>query len=242
MAPKRGFSRIGTSGYQYDHWRGIFYPLELRKREWFRFYAGHFDTVEINNTFYNLPQAATFEAWRDQTPPGFLYALKYSRYATHYAKLTKPQEALALFLDRAGRLKPFLGPILVQLPPKWRVNASRLDEFLAEAPPERRWAVEFREPSWLCDPVFKVLQKHRAALCIHDLIPNHPPVQTADWVYVRYHGDRHHAGNYPDEFLAEEARWILGLLEDGSDVYAYFNNDVHGHALRNAASLRHFLS
>lgn len=242
MAPKKAKFRIGTSGYQYDHWKGIFYPAEIRKSEWFRYYAEHFDTVEINNTFYQLPSAETFDAWREQAPPGFLYVLKYSRYATHFSKLTNPRDSLGKFLARADRLREFLGPILVQLPPGWRLNASRLDEFLLAAPADHRWAIEFRDPSWLCEAVYSTLWKHSAALCVHDLIKNHPRRQTADWTYIRFHGDQNHAGKYTRQRLLTEAAAIRDYLERGLDVFVYFNNDVHGYAVENAADLRRFVS
>jgi uncharacterized protein YecE (DUF72 family) len=130
MSLKNGAIRIGTSGYQYDHWRDVFYPREIPKKRWFAHYAAHFDTVELNNTFYHLPQDKTFEAWREQAPPGFCYALKFSRYATHLKRLRDPHEPIRRFLDRARRLREFLGPILVQLPPRWNVDVDRLVGFL----------------------------------------------------------------------------------------------------------------
>jgi uncharacterized protein YecE (DUF72 family) len=165
--------RIGTSGFHYDHWRRVFYPAALPKRKWFAHYARHFDTLEINNTFYRVPDRATFEAWRDQTPPGFVYALKFSRFATHNKKLLTPEQTLGYFFDRAAPLLDQTGPILVQLPPRWRINAERLDEFLSRAPRSQRWAVEMRDPTWLSSEVYDVLERHSAALCIHDIIPEH---------------------------------------------------------------------
>jgi uncharacterized protein YecE (DUF72 family) len=230
--------RIGTSGYQYDHWKGLFYPEEMPRSEWFGHYAARFDTVEINNTFYSLPGPETFDRWRAQAPAGFLYVLKFSRYGSHLKKLLSAEDSIGRFLERANRLGKFLGPILLQLPPRWHVNTTRLAAFLDAAPRGHRWAVEFRDESWLCEPVYSVLRKHGAALCIHDLIRNHPRTRTADWVYLRYHGDRNHAGRYSAQFLSEEARKIGIDLAKGLDVFAYFNNDVHGHALENAAALK----
>lgn len=231
--------RIGTSGYQYDHWRGLLYPDDLPKKDWFDRYAQTFDTVEINNTFYRLPGPETFEAWRDAAPPGFRYALKFSRFATHMKKLKDPAEPVARFLDRADRLKAYLGPILVQLPPRWKVNRDRLATFLDALPRRHRWAVEFREPTWLSEPVYDLLREHDAALCIHDMLPDHPRVLTADWVYLRFHGGDAGGGNYSEAALADAARRVRGHLDAGRDVYAYYNNDVHGHAVRNALNLRH---
>lgn len=235
----RGELRVGTSGYQYRHWRGPFYPKQLPQREWFRHYAETFDTVEINNTFYRLPGPETFDRWRAQAPPGFRFALKLSRYATHMKRLREPREPLERFLERAERLKAHLGPILVQLPPKWRADPARLREFLREAPRRHRFAVEMRDPSWLCDEVYDALRAHRAALVIHDGIDDHPVELTADWTYLRFHG-RRYGGSYSPQALSAQARRIRGWLDDGLDVHAYFNNDVGGHAPRNAADLRRF--
>jgi len=233
--------RIGTSGYQYKHWRGRFYPEELPQKKWFEYYAEHFDTVEINNTFYNLPQASTFQQWHDRAPAGFRYALKFSRFGTHLKKLKNPQQSIDMFMERAVCLKSFLGPILVQLPPHWGADAARLDAFLDAAPSEQRWAVEFRDPSWLCDAVYDALRKHNAALCIHDLLPNHPHVFTADWTYLRFHGnDYSHC--YSRQALTAAAQRIKKYLEDGRDVYAYFNNDANAHAIANAADLRRYVA
>ncbi len=178
MARRPGKLRIGTSGYQYDDWRGRFYPKTLPKSAWFAHYAEHFDAVEINATFYRLPEAATFERWRDAAPKGFCYALKFSRYGTHLKRLKDAADTIGLFIERARLLGPSLGPILVQLPPRWRVNVARLAAFLEAAPKQYRWAVEFRDPSWLCEDIYALLRKHRAALCIHDLIEQHPRVRT----------------------------------------------------------------
>jgi uncharacterized protein YecE (DUF72 family) len=237
-AGREGTLRVGTSGWQYPHWRGIFYPRGLAVRSWFDHYAGVFDTVEVNNTFYRLPEAHTFDAWRVQAPPGFVYALKFSRYATHLRRLLDPAESIGLFMERAERLGAHLGPILVQLPPRWRCDAGRLDRFLDEAPRSRRFAVELRDSSWLCPEVYEVLRRHRAALCIHDLIAGHPERLTADWVYRRFHGGS--GGCYSPQKLAAVARALRRHLGGGLDVYAFFNNDAHGWAVANARALRRY--
>lgn len=235
-----GELRVGTSGYQYDHWRGRFYPPDLRKSRWFAFYAAHFDTVELNSTFYRLPGPHVFDAWRAAAPPGFLYALKFSRYGTHRKRLRDPRQPIRLFLERARRLKSCLGPVLVQLPPRWHLNYGRLAEFVAQLPRHRRWVIEFRDPSWLCEPVFTLLAKHGVALCVHDMLPDHPRRLTADFTYVRFHG-RRYSGNYAAQALAAQARRIRAYLADGIDVYAYFNNDAEGFAVRNALDLRRYV-
>jgi uncharacterized protein YecE (DUF72 family) len=242
QSPPAGRFRVGTSGYQYNHWTGVLYPEGLPKREWFEHYAQHFDSVEINNTFYHLPKAATFDAWRERAPNGFCYALKFSRYGTHLKHLKAPRQSIGLFLERVERLGPHLGPILVQLPPRWRADCERLAAFLEAAPPTRRWAVEFRHPSWLCEPVFSVLRDHNAALCIHDMLPEHPRVLTADWVYLRYHGaGEPYGGDYAHQALSASAQRIKRYLADGLDVYAYFNNDAEGYAVADAMDLRRYV-
>jgi uncharacterized protein YecE (DUF72 family) len=239
MARRRGRLRIGTSGYQYDDWRGLFYPKDLPKSAWFAHYAQRFDAVELNATFYRLPEAATFERWREAAPQGFCYALKFSRYGTHLKRLKDPAETIGLFIERARLLGPSLGPILVQLPPRWHVDPDRLAAFLEAAPKRYRWAIELRDPSWLCEDIYALLRRHGAALCVHDLIERHPRVRTADWIYLRFHGDEY-TGSYSPQALSAEARRIRTHLADGHDVYAFFNNDIGGHAIRNAADLRRY--
>jgi uncharacterized protein YecE (DUF72 family) len=240
MIINRSEFRVGTSGYQYDHWRGRFYPPDLPKKDWFLHYAKHFDTVEINNTFYGLPAAETFGSWRRQAPEGFCYTLKFSRYGSHVKRLKEPRATIKVFLQRARRLRRCLGPILVQLPPNWNVNTDRLESFLKAAPRSVRWACEFRDPSWLCEEVFTILQRYNAALCIHDMIENHPRRITADWVYLRFHGDRC-SGSYTSQAQKKQARWIKQQLGDGRDVFAYFNNDAEGYAVRNALELKRYV-
>jgi uncharacterized protein YecE (DUF72 family) len=236
----RGELRVGTSGYQYRHWRGSFYPRRMVQREWFRYYATRFDTVEINSTFYGLPQPETVDRWRDEAPPGFRFALKFSRYGTHVKRLADPEQPLARFLELAERLGARLGPILVQLPPHWGANPARLEGFLRAAPRRHRFAIEVRDPSWLCSEVYALLRARRAALVIHDLIDDHPLELTTDWTYLRFHG-RHYGGSYSPQALSGQARRIRRWLAEGRDVYAYFNNDIGGHAPRNAADLRRFV-
>jgi uncharacterized protein YecE (DUF72 family) len=197
--------------------------------------------VEINNTFYHLPAAETFDEWRWQAPAGFLYTLKFSRYATHLKHLKEPAETIHLFLDRANRLKNFLGPILVQLPPQWKVDLARLEQFLQNAPTSHRWALEFRNPGWLTNSVYAILEKYNAALVIHDLIPAHPQIITADWVYLRYHGIEGDGGNYSRDYLKRQAEKIHKFLQSGQDVFAYFNNDIGGFAVENARQLKELL-
>lgn len=231
---------IGTSGYQYNHWKGIFYPEDLPKKNWFLHYCGHFKTVEINNTFYNLPKAGTFETWRDQAPEDFCYALKYSRYGTHMKKLKDPEQALDTFMAVASILRKKLGPVLVQLPPHWKANPKRLEEFLNKLPSGRRFAVEFRDPSWLDESIFTILENHQPALCVHDMIDDHPDRATTDWVYYRFHG-RNYGGQYSYQKLSTMADRLTEHSKAGRDVFAYFNNDLAGHAVDNALDLERYV-
>ena len=240
-ARRRGALRVGCSGYQYDHWRGRLYPKELPKRAWLEHYASSFDTVEINNTVYRLPSAETFDEWRERVPRGFLFALKFSRYGSHMKRLKEPEASLGPFLEVAERLGPALGPILVQLPPQMKVDSGRLDAFLAAAPRRRRFAVEFRDESWLCEPVLRVLERRGAALVLHDLLPDPPRELTVGWTYLRFHGTGpRYSGGYSPQKLSAVARRVKRWRSQGADVYAYFNNDVGGHAVEDARALRRY--
>jgi uncharacterized protein YecE (DUF72 family) len=239
--------RVGCSGFVYRDWRGVVYPEGLPQRRWFEHFATLFDTVELNNTFYRLPPVETVDKWCAQAPPGFVYALKLGQFGSHRMKLRDAASWLPNHLDRARRLGPHLGPTLVQLPPRWRRNVDRLDEFLSAAPRQLdgttlRWAVELREESWLHDDVFDALRRHGAALCLHDLLPKHPWLLTAEWTYVRFHGpaalERRYVGRYTGTRLHHPAARLRGWIDDGVDVYAYFNNDFHGDAVVDATWLR----
>jgi uncharacterized protein YecE (DUF72 family) len=243
---RQGRARVGCSGWVYKDWRGIVYPADLPQRRWFEHYATLFDTVEINNTFYRLPPVTTVDSWAAQAPGDFVYAIKLGAFGSHRMKLRDANSWLPNHLDRAEHLGPSLGPTLVQLPPRWRRNVERLDEFLSVAPAKLRWAVELREPSWLHDDVFEVLHKHGAALCIHDLLPKHPWVLTADWTYARFHGphadEAKYVGRYGGRRLHKPAAQLRTWLDEGIDAYAYFNNDYQGHAVTDAQWLRRSLS
>src|ERR1700722_15292953 len=236
--PPLGVARVGCSGWMYKHWRGAVYPESLPARRWFEHYTTLFNTVEINNTFYRLPTEHAVEGWAAQAPAGFVYALKLGSFGSHRMKLTDARSWLPNHLDRVERLRAAAGPTLVQLPPRWRRNAGRLDEFLGTAPSDKRWAVELRDPSWLNDETYNVLQRHGAALCIHDLLVDHPWELTTDWTYVRFHGPDaiHHPyqGSYGEERLFWIAERLSSWLTQSVDVYAYFNNDDSGYAVQDA--------
>ena len=238
--------RIGCSGWQYKHWRGDFYPFDLPQARWFAHYALTFDTVEINNSFYRLPDAATFVKWREQAPRHFLYAVKASRFLTHMKKLKDPEDPLFRFFENVRGLGAHQGPILYQLPPRWPVDVERFDTFLttlrrvASALRIRRYhVVEFREPSWYDERIFDLLERHHVALCLHDMQGSATGKRiVGPFVYVRFHGWTKYAGRYEDGRLDEWADWLAERVADGKDVFAYFNNDVGGHAPRDAVRLR----
>ena len=192
------------------------YPPEAPARTWLSLYAERFDTVEINNTFYRLPTPAAVDRWAAEAPPGFCYAVKVGQFGSHRMKLRDAASWLPRHLERVERLGEHLGPNLVQLPPRWRCDPGRLDEFLSVAPTALRWAVELREPSWVVDDVFDVLERHGAALCIHDLLADHPWERTTDWTYVRFHGPNARSapyrGRYGPRRLAPAAE-RLGRLD-----------------------------
>lgn len=232
---------MGCSGWNYRDWRGKVYPEGLPARRWFEHYSRLFDTVEVNNTFYRLPPPSTMEQWRDQAPPGFRYAIKVGQFGSHRRKLRLPETWLPNHLDRVDRLGAHLGPNLVQLPPRWKRDVPRLDTLLAAAPRRLRWAVELRDPSWLHDDVFEVLSRHGAALCIHDLLADHPWERTTDWAYVRFHGPDPQSQPYHGRYTGRRLWRVadrLGAWLDAGDVYAYFNNDWHGAAVADATWLR----
>jgi uncharacterized protein YecE (DUF72 family) len=239
---------IGTSGYVYKHWRGLFYPQALPAREWLPFYAERFHTVELNNPFYRLPSKAVFSAWRRTVPPGFVFAVKASRYLTHLKRLKQPSDPLRRFLTRAATLQATLGPVLFQLPGQFHLDVDRLRRFLRvlgrqRSVPGLRAVLEVRHESWLVPDVFELLACANVALCLHDWreAPVRGPV-TAEFVYIRRHGTRHrYGGSYSDAMLRADARAIGGWLRQGRDVYVYFNNDGHAHAVSNAQRLAHLL-
>ncbi len=238
--PARGRWRIGTSGWVYPHWRGTFYPAGLPQARWFEYYARHFDTVEINNTFYRLQAERAFDAWREQAPPGFLYAVKANRYLTHVRRLIEAGEPLARFLERARRIGGALGPILYQLPPHWHANLPRLEEFVNLLPDDLTQVFEFRDPTWFGAAVTDVLRAHGLSFCIFHMAGLETPLAvTSRTVYVRLHGPL--GGDYDRASLEQWAQRVRAWCEDGHDVFVYFNNDISGYAIRNALTLKELM-
>lgn len=238
----RGEVRIGTSGWVYPHWKGDYYPEDLPQREWFGHYVRDFNTVEINNTFYRLPKAETFEHWREAAPPNFLYTFKASRYITHIKRLKDPEASLEKFLERAWLAGETLGPILFQLPPRFEADAERLENFLRALPRELTSVLEFRDESWHREPIRELLSRYGAAFCIHDhgVVGECPDWVTADVVYLRFHGssETSYSGSYSEEALQRAAKRITAWRAEGRSVFVYFNNDIGGHAVRNALTLK----
>ncbi|HKE60161.1 MAG TPA: DUF72 domain-containing protein [Pyrinomonadaceae bacterium] len=233
---------IGTSGWHYKHWIGNFYPKEIRVSEMLSFYARYFDTVELNNTFYQLPVSTTVDSWRNNSPSSFCFAVKASRFITHMKKLRDPENSTRRFFSGVTeQLGPKIGPILFQLPPRWPVNLERLATFLSSLTPEYKYAFEFRDKSWLTTEVFDLLRKHNAALCIHDLGNEETPREiTSDFTYLRFHGPQaaKYNGSYSFSQLETWAQQIESWSAKLAAIYVYFNNDVGGWAVSNALQLQ----
>lgn len=241
MRRRAGSERIfvGTSGWSYPHWVGPFYPRGLAARDWLGFYAGRLRSVEINGTFYRLPEGATLARWRASVPPDFVFAVKASRYLTHRKKLAHAAAPARAFLRRVAALGAQLGPVLFQLPPRWGCDLERLAAFLAALPRGFRYAFEFRDRSWLNERVFEELARHGAALAAYELGGYRSPLATtADFAYLRLHGPRRaYGGCYGARALARWAAVIERWAAQGLAVYCYFDNDEAGYAARNALEL-----
>jgi len=227
---------VGTSGWQYAHWKRVFYPEKLPQRSWLPYFAERFQTVEVNNTFYNLPEKAVFESWRKATPDDFVFALKMSRFLTHLKRLHDPEEPVHRFLERARGLGRKMGPVLIQLPPRFEQNLELLSHALKLFPRPVRVSVEFRDESWFTDETRALLERHSAALCLADTPRRKQPMwRTADWGFVRFHeGKSPHPPGYERDVLR---RWVARIAEtwpSSADVFVYFNNDRGGYAIRDA--------
>lgn len=231
---------VGCSGWVYRHWKEIFYPVGLPQKRWFEHYATEFDTVEINASFYRLPLPSTFEGWRTKAPPGFRYAVKVNRFITHNKKLLDCEEPLEQFIALVRPLGRALGPLLYQLPPSLHRNDGRLAAFLERLPSDLEHVVEFRHASWYDEEVLSLLDRHGIGFVAHDLAglisPNWVSGRTA---YVRFHGTGgKYWGRYSPEQMEGWAEWLLRQSEAGRSCWAYFNNDIHGHALEDARTLK----
>jgi uncharacterized protein YecE (DUF72 family) len=230
---------IGTSGWHYDDWKGLFYPKDLPKSRWLEFYAKHFRTLELNNSFYRLPSEKAFANWREGSPEGFTFAVKVSRFITHIKRLKNVVEPLQNFLERADLLEDKLGPLLYQLPPNMKRSDDRLESFLSILPRRYRHVFEFRHKSWFHDTVFNILRRYNAGFCIFDMPDlTSTVIATADFAYVRFHGSAGlYSSSYSDKELENWTRRIADLGQNLKAVYIYFNNDIAGYAIDNATTL-----
>lgn len=237
---------IGTSGWHYKHWLDdVFYPSGTKPAQMFEFYARYFDTVEINNSFYHLPSATTFDNWRDSSPPNFLFAVKASRFITHMKKLKDPKPSSEKFFAVADRLGKKLGPILFQLPPRWKVNVERFAEFLESLPKGHKYVFEFRDETWFVPEIYALMRRHKAAFCIHDFSDMKVPHEiTAPFTYIRFHGPTvaKYFGSYSTAELRAWAERIADWSRQLSAAYIYFNNDPGGEAVKNAIELKRLVS
>lgn len=242
MAGNQTQIRVGTSGWHYDDWSGRFYPEDLKKGDWLSFYMQHFDTVEINNTFYHLPKETTVKNWHKQAAKNFVFTVKASRYITHIKKLKDAAEGLTTFYERMRLLGSNFGPVLFQLPPNIHRNTKLLAEFLDLLPKRRLGVFEFRHESWYCDEVYELLDKGGLGFCTHDMPGKASPrIVTGKLLYLRLHGTTgRYSGNYPAKTLRDWAVWIKKSAE-GRKVFAYFNNDYNAYAVKNAKQLRELL-
>jgi uncharacterized protein YecE (DUF72 family) len=235
-----GSVRIGCSGWVYKHWRGILYPQGLAQTRWFDRYAEDFDTVEINNSFYRLPSAETFGKWRKQAPAGFCYAVKANRYLTQAKKLKDCEEPLERMMAAVRSLGDRLGPMLYQLPPKMKINLERLESFLRILPQGVTSVFEFRNTSWYVPGTYALLDNYGASFCAHDMPGSASErIAVGPIAYVRFHGgEGKYWGRYSDQGLLGWTDWILEQSRQGRSVWCYFNNDIHGHAIHDARTLK----
>ncbi|WP_353195694.1 DUF72 domain-containing protein [Parapedobacter defluvii] len=234
---------IGTSGWHYKHWKGIFYPENLRDNDQLPFYAKQFHTVEINNSFYRQPSEGAFKTWKDRVPADFRFAVKANRYITHLKKLHEVTAYTNSFIQLATQLGKKLGPFLFQLPPSWKLNLTRLSDFTGALPKGYRYVFEFRNPEWYVPEVYEILHAHNCAFCIYELAGHQSPVEiTADFAYVRLHGPGgKYQGKYSDTALREWAGQCRTWQQNGKDVFFYFDNDERAYAVDNANTLAMFL-
>ncbi|WP_028844752.1 DUF72 domain-containing protein [Thermodesulfovibrio thiophilus] len=232
---------IGTSGWQYGHWKGIFYPEDLKPSEWFSFYCKYFSTVEINVTFYRDVEPSTFQKWYSLSPAEFLFSIKMSRQITHFKKLKVDKSLVDYFLDRYGTLKDKLGVILIQLPPSLKFDISLISDFLLILDKKYKYTMEVRNKTFINDKFFEILKEHSIASCIADSAGKFPYCEavTADFVYARLHGSQH---LYASEYTIEELnKWANKIKQWACETYVYFDNDYMGYAVKNGLKLKELL-
>jgi uncharacterized protein YecE (DUF72 family) len=236
---------IGTSGFYYPDWRGCFYPAKLPAREYLPFYSTRFKSLEVNSTFYRLPLETTLSRWRDITPPGFVFAVKASRFITHIKRLDDPEHTVAPFLDRIRCLGSKLGPVLFQLPSRFPFNGEKLDAFCKVISGDFRYVFEFRDTDWFRQETCDILSHHNMAFCIYDFSGiQSPATVTADFVYLRFHGPLKdpYRGAYPDGFLDEWTEKVRCWIKAVKAIYVYFDNTMEGHAAVDAMKMQLLLA
>lgn len=240
---KQNLIHIGTSGWHYPHWKGPFYPLQYSDSALLSYYMKYFHTAEINNSFYQIPQKKTLELWRNTVPGNFNFSVKASRYITHMKKLKDPHQPVSHFLQRIDTLGNKRGPILFQLPPRWKCNPERLESFLKILPKNYRYTFEFRDPSWFNSQVYEILTRYKASFCIYDLDGRLSPKKiTADFVYIRLHGpDGPYQGKYNQKTLSDWSSDFSRWSQQNKEVYCYFDNDQAGFAVQNAWELQELI-
>lgn len=234
---------LGTSGWTYDHWKGVFYPDTVPKKRWFEYYSSRFDTVELNASFYRIPTVKTALGWYNRSQANFRFAVKMSRLVSHVRRLKNCDRELEWFFSSMEPLKPKTSIILIQLPPNLRIDLKRLDEFSARLPSDQTFAFEFRNITWYSEETYALLREREHTFCIHDMAGlTTDKIITANTVYIRFHGyDSRYGGDYPDDRLCLWAEWIREQLKKGLTVFAYFNNDIGGFAVKNCLRLKEIL-
>ncbi len=232
--------RVGTSGFSYKHWKRVFYPDDVPQRKWLEYYTNHFNTLEINASFYRLPQKKTVEGWYERTPKDFNFVFKGSKVVTHIKKLKDCEDEIKAFYRQISYVKEKLGPVLWQIPPGLKIDETLLEAFLSTVVSGSTPVIEFRNATWYTDRIFSLLEEKGASLCLHDMPGSKPPdVVTSPVLYLRFHGLKgRYRGNYPDEHLKARAEWVKSVSP--SLCYAFFNNDVEGYAPKNAKTLKDF--
>ena len=233
--------RIGTSGWNYPHWKDIFYPDHLPKRKWLEFYTQYFETVELNATFYRLPSEKTFQNWYKRTPKEFVWSLKASKFITHTKRLKNVQDPLDKFYNSISGLKEKCGPILFQLPPSLSFEKKLLEDFCKMLDPSYKYALEVRHKSWINNEVFEILKKYNIAFCISDSAGRYPYHEaiTSDFIYIRLHGPtKLYASEYTEQEISD---WATKLKGWQKDAFVYFDNDFKGYAIKNAKMLKDLL-
>jgi uncharacterized protein YecE (DUF72 family) len=233
---------VGTSGWNYAHWRDVFYPDNIPKSRWLEFYTENFDTVELNATFYRQPRNETFKNWYKRTPEGFLWSVKVSKFITHTKRLKDCEDALVRFYDGVLNLKEKLGPILIQLPPGLVFERDLFKSFCSLLNSSLKHTIEVRNKTWLCDDAFEIMRKHNIAFCISDTAGRYPYHEevTADFIYIRLHGSKK---LYASEYTEDEIRqWASKIGSWNMETYIYFDNDFNGYAVKNAFQLKQELN